>query len=197
VERIDVEQGSTEWLQARCGLVTASAFSRFITPARAGLSKQSVGYIADLIVESVEGPAEHYSNYYMDRGLLLEDEAAAWYEFKYDCETEKAGLILGHGAGWSPDRLVGTKGALEIKSPKSSTHVKWLLAGGIPDEHKPQCHAALLIGELEWIDFLSYAQGFSPLVVRVVPDDYTAKVEKALATFLEQYAEAKRKVLND
>ncbi len=195
VQIVDCEQGGEEWHQLRAGLVTVSEFGRFITAKRGDLSAQAIGYIAELIVESVEGPADDYSNYYMDRGLLLEDEAAAWYDFKHDCETKKTGLVLGHGAGWSPDRLVGTKGAVEIKVPKASTHVKWLLSGGLPDEHRQQVHGAIHVGELEWIDFESYCPGYRPLVVRVTPDFYTAKVGSALSAFLKQYAESKEKVL--
>jgi len=191
MKQLDCEQGSDEWYEARCGIPTVSEFGRFITPKRGDLSAQSTGYIADLIVESVEGVGERISSYWMERGKVLEAEARDWYEFKRECEVEQVGLILNKGAGWSPDGLPG----LEVKCPKPSTHVKYLLDDRLPTEHAPQVHGALVVGEGEWIDFLSYCPGYKPLLLRVYPNLYTEKVGKALETFLETYDSAKAKVL--
>lgn len=195
MKRLDCAQGSEEWFEARLGIPTVSEFGRFITPARGDHSKQSDGYIADLIVESVEGAGERISSYWMDRGTFLEDEARSFYEFETDQDVTQVGLILNKGAGWSPDGEVGADGALEIKCPKASTHVKWLLSGGLPNEHWPQVYGAIVVGEKKWADFLSYCPGYKPLLVRVEPCDYSAKVEMALGKFLQDLAEAKAKVL--
>lgn len=196
MERIDCEQGSREWIQARLGIPTVSEFYRFITPAKGNLSEQATGYVADLITEAQEGPNEHFQSRWMQRGSMLEGDAIDWYAFRYDCEPERCGLILNKGAGWSPDSLIGEAGALEVKCPKPSTHVKWLLNGGLPTKHKPQCHGALIVGEREWIDFLSYCPGYKPLLVRIASDDYTAKVGAAMTEFLLAYKEARDKVLS-
>jgi hypothetical protein len=184
VQRLDCPQYSPEWWLARVGRPTVSEFSRFITPAKGDLSKQADGYIADMLVEEISGPGDEIQSHWMTRGLSMEDDARSFYEFEYDCDVDQCGLILNKGAGWSPDGLIGSAGAIEIKVPKPSTHVQWLLKGGLPDEHKPQCHGALLIGELDWVDLISYAPGFRPLVVRVTASDYTDKVAKALEAFL-------------
>lgn len=191
MKRLDCEQGSDEWFEARAGLCTVSEFSRFITPARGDYSKQAVGYIADLIVESTEGPQEGVNSGWMDRGKLLEGEARDWYEFRRGEEVQTVGLILNKGSGWSPDGEVGEPGGIEIKCPKPSTHIKWLLDGSMPSEHLPQVHGALVVGEKDWIDFLSYCPRYKPLLVRVERSDYTKKVEKALSRFLEEYEKAK------
>jgi len=196
VQRLDCPQQSTEWFEARAGIPTVSEFSRFCTPARAAYSAQAGGYIADLIVESVQGPSEGISSYYMDRGTALEDEARSEYEFTNDVEVDVPGLILNKGAGWSPDGLVGP-GAVEIKCPKPSTHVKWLLHGGLPGEHKPQCHGAILVGELAWLDFVSYCPGFPTICVRITKDDYTDKIAGSLEKFLLELEAGKRKVCGD
>lgn len=191
---IDIAQGSEEWYEARCGIPTASEFNRFITPARGAYSKQWMGYACDLIVESIQGPTEAMSTYYMDRGTMLEDEARSEYEFANDVDVEVPGLIINRGAGWSPDGYVPEKcGGLEIKCPKPSTHVGWLIGGTLPDEHKPQCHGALVVGELDWLDFVSYCPGFPVFTVRVERDAYTEKVELALQQFLEDYQNAKQR----
>lgn len=196
MQRLDCKQGSDEWFQARLGIPTVSEFSRFVTPKRGDLSAQATGYIADLIVETIDGPGEQIRSYWMDRGRLLEDEARSYYEFETDQTVEQVGLILNKGAGWSPDGLPGA-GGLEIKCPKPSTHVKWLLDGDVPDEHKPQAHGALVVGEKPWIDFLSYCPSYRPLLIRIKPDDYTVKVGNALTKFLELYELSKSMVVRE
>ena len=196
MKRLDIPQGEREWFEARKGIPTASEFYKIVTPKTGALSAQATGYIAELIDEIVHPDTEEmFRSYWMERGRIMEEEAANWYEFRYDVPLEKIGIILNHGAGYSPDRAIGLKGAVEFKCPKPTTHVKWMLNGGPLDDHRPQVHGGLIIGELEWIDLVSYCPGYKTIVVRVTPNDYTVKVEKALDSFLMQYEEAKVKVL--
>jgi hypothetical protein len=195
MEILDIPQGEPDWFEARAGIPTASEFHRFITPARGQYAKQADTYIAKLIVESVLGPAEAMSTFYMDRGTVMEDEARSEYELLTDTDVEVPGLILNKGAGWSPDGYIPERrGGLEAKCPKPETHVKWLLAGCIPDEHKPQCHGAIIVGELDWLDFISYCPGFPMLLIRCIRDDYTTKVEQCLQQFLKEYHDAKQRI---
>jgi len=197
MKRLDCEQYSADWWEARRGIPTASEFGRIITPKTGALSARADEYSAELIVDTVQEPEEiHFQSYWMERGSLLEPEAADWYEFRFGIELEQIGILLNHGAGYSPDRLAG-KGAVEFKCPKPSTHVKWCLRGGLPDEHRPQVHGGLHIGGLDWIDFVSYCPGFRPLVVRVEPDSYTTKVESALSDFVVRLDTARRQILGD
>jgi hypothetical protein len=55
----------------------------------------------------------------MERGLIVEAEAADWYEFDHDVTVQRVGFITDddHTMGCSPDRLVGDEGLLEIKAP--------------------------------------------------------------------------------
>ena len=192
---LDIEQGSPEWFEARKGLPTASCFSKIITPKTGKLSASVDAYIAELIAETKEDTTEQIRSYWMERGRLLEGEARAWYEFETDSDVEQVGLILNHGVGYSPDGLADPKGGLEIKCPMPKTHIKYLMAGEIPIEYKPQLHGGLYVAELDWIDFLSYCPGYNPLLIRVVPDDYTKQLAEALAIFLERYEAAKKRVL--
>lgn len=196
---VDYEQGSDEWLAQRRGIPTASGFGKIITPKTGKLSATADKYIAELIAEEVAPIEDFCGNQWTERGHQLEPEARAWYEFEKDCEVTQVGMILldDRSAGVSPDGLVGEAGMVEIKCPKPSTHVHWYLSGSLPDEHKPQCHAALLLAEREWLDFISYCPGFPPLLVRVTPDDYTQKVAEALATFTEKLNEAKGRIFEE
>ena len=195
MEILDLEQGSKPWFEARNGLPTASCFSKIITPKTGKLSASADAYIAELIAETKEDTTEQIRSYWMERGRLLEGEARAWYEFETDTDAEKVGLILNHGVGYSPDGLVKPKGGLEIKCPMPKTHIKYLMAGEIPTEYKPQLHGGLYVAELDWIDFLSYCPGYNPLLIRVVPDDYTKQLAEALWILLERYEAAKKRVL--
>lgn len=190
---LDIEQGTPEWFDARRGVPTASEFSSIITPKTGVLSASAESYIAALIAETVVDEDDWQGNQWTERGKLYEPEARGWYEFTTGNEVTQTGIVLNRGAGWSPDGLVGP-GGLEIKCPKASTHVKWLLADQLPAEHKVQCHAAIVIGELEWLDFVSYHPDFRSLLVRVEPDEYTEKVRKALSLFLDALYDAKEKL---
>lgn len=194
---LDIEQGTDEWLEARRGIPTASAFSKIVTPKTGKMSATASKYIAELIAETVEPDNDFQGNQWTERGHLLEPEARAWYEFETGNEVTQMGMILrdDKSVGVSPDGLIGDIGMLEIKCPKPSTHVRWLMDGVLPDEHKPQCHAALAIAERGWLDFASYCPGFKPLLVRVYPDEYTESLARVLDEFIKQLNEAKQAVL--
>ena len=191
---ISCEQGADEWFEARLGIPTASGFSRIITPKTGKLSTASKKYIAELIAEMVYPEKDFLGNKWTERGHELEPEARHWYEFQTGNKVEQTGIILDKGAGVSPDGLIGKNGMLEIKCPKPSTHVEWFLVGMLPDEHKPQCHAALHIAGRDWLDFVSYCPGFPPMLVRVEPNEYTEAVGVALDLFIEALEEAKKRV---
>ena len=191
----NLEQQTEEWFEAKRGIPSASEFSRFITPARGDYSKQARGYMAKLIRESVEGVSERVSSYWMERGCILEPEARSWYEFDFDADVQQVGLILNRSCAYSPDGLLGENGLLEIKAPKPETHIQWLLEDKLPDEHKPQVHGALVIADRDWLDFVSYCPGYRSLVVKVFRDGYTGKVEKAIDRFVQEYAEAKARII--
>ncbi len=196
---LELEQGTDEWLEARRGIPTASSFSKIITPKTGVLSKTSDKYIAEIIAETVEPDNSFQGNQWTERGHELEPEARNWYEFQTGCDVRQVGMILLDDltAGVSPDGLIDDDGMLEIKCPKPSTHVEWLLNGGLPDEHKPQCHAALHIAQRKWLDFVSYCPKFKPLLVRVEPDEYTEKVGAALEAFKEKLSAAKSAVFEE
>lgn len=208
---LDLEQGSPEWFAARLGLPTASCFSQIITPAKGQLASAHDGYIDDLIDEIVrpDAPRGFSGNEHTDRGNALEPEARAWYSLQVEAEVRQVGLVLADDglAACSPDSLVYTPaavlgeivdwplGGLEIKCPDGPTHVGYLRGGKLPDKYKPQVHGSLVITGLPWWDFLSYCPGYPPLLVRVTPDEFTAKVRVALAEFLKNYAAARELIV--
>jgi len=186
---IDVEQNSPEWMQARCGIVTASTFAKVLSQGKDGGA--SVGrrdLMLKLAGEILTGePApEGYRNTDMDRGHEQEPEARALYALRYDA-PERVGFIRNGRKGASPDSLVGNNGGLEIKCAIPSVQIDRLLKGRVPPEHVAQVQGTLWVSEREWWDFMSYCPGLPPLVVRAHRDEaYIAQLAKAVDAFNDE-----------
>ena len=56
--------------------------------------------------------------------------------------------------GWAeaPDALIGEDGLLEIKCPKSKTHIEWMLLDAVPPEHEHQMSFYMAVTGREWAD---------------------------------------------
>lgn len=192
---LDCEQRSPEWYAARRGVPTASEFGNIITPKKGEYATAADTYINCLIDELVrpDAASAFSGNRHTLRGEMLEPEARELYAFDRDVIPVTVGFILSDDGtmGCSPDSLVTEDGGLEVKCPDGPTHVKWVRGKTIPDEHKPQVHGCLIITGRQWWDFMSYCPGYDPFIVRVVRDDYTAKLEAHLGRFLKEYAEAR------
>lgn len=184
---ISAEQGTPEWLFARCGIPSASNFDKILDTSGKP-SKQRTKYLFQLAGERVTGKVEEtYQNATMLRGKEMEAEARQFYELTNGVMVEQVGFCITEGKvvyGASPDGMVGTEGLLEIKCPLIYTHVGYLLVGALPSDYIQQVQGQLLVTGREWCDFVSYYPGLKPLVVRVEPDK---KLQKALAVELELF----------
>src|SRR5260370_33339772 len=109
----------------------------------------------------------------MERGLIVEGDAAGWYEFDPDVTVQKVGLITDddHTGGCSPDRLVGGDGLLEIKAPLPHTQVEYWISGEISERFRPQLQGQLYISQRSWVDIVCWHDVLPKLVVRVEPDE--------------------------
>ena len=115
----DVAQYSEAYDRLKLGIPTSSNFHKIITP-QGKPSKQWREYTCVLIAERIlQRKIEFYRSAPMERGLIVEAEAADWYECDQDVTVQKVGFITddNHTIGCSPDRLVGDEGLLEIKAP--------------------------------------------------------------------------------
>ena len=65
--------------------------------------------------------------------MIVESEAADWYEFDQDVTVQRVGFITDddHAVGCSPDRLVGDEGRLEIKAPLPHTQIEYWISGEV------------------------------------------------------------------
>lgn len=197
---VECQQGSPEWLAARCGNITASRLGdleTFLTraskngkPGDAGADR--IRYSLELLAERLSGRAEeHYVSKDMENGELWEDDARTAYELERGVMVEQVGFVL-HPTldffGASPDGLVEDDGGIEIKCPRTTTHLRWLLAGVLPKEHEPQVMANIACCERQWFDFVSYCKFMPPglqlFIVRVPRDEQRiAEIERGVTAF--------------
>lgn len=181
------EQGSDEWFAVKLGKVSASDFHSVIAK---GQGKTRRSYMLRLVSERLTGVAEPtYINQFMENGKELEAYAREYYEAFRGCAVEQVGFIaVNEDVGCSPDGLVGDKGGVEIKCPKPTTHIEYLLRNALPDEYKAQVQGNLWVAERDWWDFVSYCPQVinSPFFcVRIKRDeDYIRKLESEVNQFI-------------
>jgi len=186
-----LEQGSDEWLETRCGILTASQVGKLITATgKVANNETSRALTETLVAERLTRFVEYvHPTFDMQRGSLDESYARDLYREQHAPVTEigfATNTFNGFTLGASPDGLVSSSGGLEIKSPKAKTHLRTILAGEVPAEHLPQIHASMLVIEREWWDFESYAGGWPIFVKRVHRDpEWDSIILSALETFEE------------
>ena len=204
----ECQQGSDEWLRVRCGVPSASNFSKIITPAQGEPSKSQDGYINELIAERLEGPPidggaftsrRDYQSPAMEEGIRVEPLARQWYkEHKtslFDEAVKQVGFITDDKGryGVSPDGLVycgdDLSHGLELKCPMLKTHIGWWRAGVLPTEHKAQVHGGMAVTGLDRWDFVSFHPLAPALVIRVERDAFTEKLATALEGFADKLEE--------
>jgi YqaJ-like viral recombinase domain len=143
--------------------------------------------------------AHAYLSRAMQRGADTEHEARTWYSFDQDVDVRRVGFITtddGH-AGCSPDGVIDSKKrGLELKCPLPKTHSLYLLnPQRLLMDYKQQAHGGLWVTGFDSWHLMSYSIGMDPVLLTVVPDEYTAALGKALEEFWGQYVVelAKRK----
>ena len=170
-----LEQGSDDWLQARCGIVTASTMRNLVTSAgKVADNDTSRGFIRQLATERIIGVPEYtYPTRPMQRGNLLEPHARELYAEHY-APVEEVGFIRldtdEYSLGYSPDGVIGHDGLLEIKSPGPKEHLRTILADAVPSVYVWQVQVGLYVTGRSWLDFISYCPGADLYVKRVRPD---------------------------
>ena len=168
-----VAQYSEEYDRLKIGIPTSSNFHKIITP-QGKPSKQWREYACVLIAERIlQQRIEFYNSPAMERGLIVETEAADWYEFDQDLTVQRIGFITDdeHTMGCSPDRLVGDAGLLEIKAPLPQTQVGYWISGELSERFRPQLQGQLYITQRSWVDILCWHDVLPKLIMRVEPDE--------------------------
>jgi len=193
------EQHSEDWVRAHGGIPTASQFGRILTPTGKP-SDQAVKYMYELLAfDLTEKYESSGSTMWMEHGTNTEPEARLYYQLLTDREVTQVGFIYKDErklVGCSPDGLVDAiNGGLEIKCPKASTHVSYMLAQDMPTVYIPQVQGSMWITGRENWDWLSYHPDMPPVLLRVLRDNqYIAKLDTAVNCFIEQLLERREQL---
>lgn len=195
---LDVKQGSQEWINARLGIPTASAFSRILTAKTRKPSASAMKYLCELVAERLIGmPTDGASTDFMLRGSAMEAEAVAAYEFDHDCATQTVGFVMDDSGRWgcSPDRLVGEDGLLEIKCPSAGVHVAALL-GMLDEEHAAQAQGQMWITGRRWVDLMYFNPAMPTHTVRIWRDEeHIGQIAEAVRVFCDRLDEAMQQII--
>lgn len=159
--KIECQQLTTEWMMARHGKPTGSRIADVIDfLKKGGESAARRNYKIQLVAETLTGLCEDsYVSPEMEWGNEQEPFARALYEIRNDVSVEQVGFYTHptiERSGASPDGLIGEDGMIQIKCPKTSTHIKWMLDGVVPEEHEPQMVWEMACAERQWSQFVSY-----------------------------------------
>lgn len=191
----DLLQGSDEWLQARCGLLTASEMKLIITPTlNVASNEKERAHLYELLAQRITGYVEpHYVGDDMLRGHEEEGYAREEYS-KHYAPVDEVGFITndrwGFAIGYSPDGLVGNSGLIEIKSRRQKYQIETIVSGEVPSEYMAQIQAGLMVSERAWCDFISYCGGLPMVTIRVYPDPkMMSAIEQAATAFEARLSE--------
>jgi hypothetical protein len=158
----DDPQGSEAWLAARRGVITASRFKDARDKLKGGApSKACLGYAMDIARERVGGTApSKFVTAAMRTGSDEEQFARIEYMARTGCDVQQVGFVTTNDRkfGVSSDGLVvGTKGAIEIKSMVSSDTLFRAMVDGDVSEYADQCNGEMWLLHLDWIDLVLWS----------------------------------------
>jgi putative phage-type endonuclease len=189
-----IEQGSKEWLDMRCGKITASRIADVIAQVKVGEAAGRENYRVELVCERLTSvPTDGYTNAHMERGIELEPIARAWYEVERATFVKQVAFI-DHPtiamSGASPDGIVDD-GLIEIKCPMAKTHVKYLLDDKVPAKYIPQMAWQMACTHSKWVDFVSFCpelpKDMQLFIKRYNRDDaYIAELESKVVEFNDE-----------
>lgn len=187
-------QGTDEWLQARCGLLTASEMHKIVTPTlKVADNDRTRAHLWELLAQRITGYVEpQYVSDDMLRGQEDEVRARDHYREHYG-DTQTSGFVTndewGFTIGYSPDDLVGDDGLIECKSRRQRFQVQTIVEN-VPDQiavadYHLQCQTGMLVTKRKWCDLVSYSGGLPLAVIRIHADPAIQEAIVAAATAFE------------
>lgn len=179
---------------ARVGRLTASRAKDMLATIKSGEATARLNLRVQLVVERLTGQPQDsdYINTDMQRGIDLEPAAFGAYEGITGTVLDHCGFVAHTdlAIGCSPDGIVGDfEGVVELKVPRSTTHLGYLRSGGVPREYLAQLTHTLWVTGAEWCDFVSFDPRFQPTLQL-----YRVRLHRSDAP-IEEYAKKARAFL--
>ena len=174
-------QGSEQWKQARCGLITCSCIGDVMSRSRDGKTEGTTrkNYKYKLVCERMTGRVcdNGYKSSAMENGVKMEPFTRAAYEMRSGVLVQQVDLVMHptiRNFACSPDGLiVGEDGGCEIKNGYPATHLTWFEAGRAPSEYRKQMLGGMSCCEKSyWVFISGCAELDAPL------DLFTARIER-------------------
>jgi len=164
---VEADQRSPEWFTARLGRLTGSRAADMLAVIKTGEAAARRDLRTQLVCERLTQTLQEdpFINAAMQRGIDCEPFAFAAYESLTGNLAVRTGF-LSHNelmVGCSLDGHIGHfDGILELKCPKSATHLAYLRSGKVPSAYLPQITHNLWVSGAAWCDFLSFDDRFPP-----------------------------------
>lgn len=183
---IDCVQGSPDWKAARCGKITASRICDVMARIKKGEAKDRENYRNELVAERLTGVSDDgaFQTRWLREGKENEPVARTAYELATGNFLDQYGFVLHPTldfSGASPDGIYGTTGGVQLKCPKSTTHIRWMEDGRVPAEHVDQMMWEMRCCELEWLDFASFDPRMKDEGMRLFVPPRLVRDEKRIA----------------
>ena len=136
-------QGTGAWFSARTGKLTASrmvAAMSFLKNGSESAARRDlkVEILAERVTDNI---MQKYVTAEMQWGIDHEPMAKEAFEAKTGIKIIDVGFVdhpMIENFGASPDGLTSDGKCIEIKCPKTTTHLNYVLGGVVPEQHKPQ-----------------------------------------------------------
>lgn len=206
---VNVEQRSPEWFAARLGRITGTCADAMLAAGRAKGSESvqrrdlKLRLVCERITGQPQDDDDRRTTAAMDRGVEREPDAFYAYEAHTRSLVRRTGFIahneLEIGCSLDGD-IDDCTGILELKCPKTATHLRYLRGDGVPLDYMRQITHNLFVTGAEWCDFVSFDDRLGDnlaLVVRRVyrTDLDMAAYELALRLFLREVEQEYRDVM--
>lgn len=155
------KQLSDDWQKLREGNITGSVAKQVKGTGSAFLYET-------LAMMTTKREKKQAYGEHIERGIELEPEARAEYEKATGRKVTQVMYIENGRYGISPDGVVfknvkkqSIDRLIEIKSPDTNNHIRYIIENRIPAEHRDQIiHAFVVVDDLDELDFVSYCPVF-------------------------------------
>jgi hypothetical protein len=137
--RIEIEQRTPEWFALRNGKATGSKFDKVMGSAVVRNTYAWEVAASMFVDESLDINAPEYEND-ANRGTRLEPEALSRYEFEYNTNLKRGGIVLSDEnimSSSSPDGEEGDPITIDAKCLSHAKHLQAYIERDVP-QHKPQ-----------------------------------------------------------